>query len=389
MSPAHAKTNGALSVAMVIQRFRPHIGGAERQIERLAPALEERGARVTVITRRLPGTERREHLPGLDVVRVPVGGGRRGAGALYSAGGAFALSRLRPRVVHVHGVLSEALAGLAGAAATRSPVVVKLMSAGPEGCLDRLAAKPFAAARLRLLRERVAAFVVLSDESERELRAVGVDEDRLARIPNGVDVRRFKPADGDERRRLRGELDLPLDEPLALYCGRLESPKRVDALVEAFASVPRGRLVIVGKGSERERIARLAAGAEGRVLLRAAVDDPAPYYRAADLYLSASAREGMSGSALEAMASGLCVGATEAGGMAELLSDGAGVLLPEPDRPDFAPAIAGLLADDAGRGERGRRARRRVEERYSLEATAERLMDLYRRVIEARGEGAR
>lgn len=371
-----------MRVAMVVQRFRPHIGGAELQIERLAPRLAARGVEVSVVTRRLPDTAARERLDGLDVIRVRVPAAESAASVAYTCGAVAALARIRPDVIHVHGLLSPATIGLIGGAVLRVPVVAKVLSSGPCGSLRRLLNKPFSEARLRAIGRRVDAVITVAEESERELLEQGVPAHLLVRIPNGVDATAFRPPGPGEKERLRAVLDIP-DGPLALYCGRLERPKRVPELIEAFAAAGAGHLLVVGDGSEHERARALAASPalQGRVIVRPAVEHTAPLYRAADLYLSASVREGMSGSVLEAMASGLCVGAAPAGGMVELLADGAGMLLPADGTAGLATGIRELVLHADHRARLGAAARARVESQYSLDRTADRLVALYRRLM--------
>jgi len=345
--------------------------------------LERRGVHGTVITRRRPGTPRHAREPGLDVIRIPIPERAAGASIAYTAGGLAALARLRPDVIHAYDLLSPATIALAGGAVTGAPVVAKVLSAGHGGDVDRLLHKPLGARRLAMQARRFAAFACLSDDVERELAAHGVPHERLRRIPNGVDADEFRPARGpDERSALRRELGLAEEGLLSLYCGRFADVKRVDVLLEAFRSAP-GRLLLVGDGHEEGRLRALAAAPElgGRVQVRGTVDDPAPLFRAADLYLSASGTEGMSGSVLEAMASGLPVVAAEASGMEELLAAGCGVLLAQATPAAVAAAVGELERDRALRERLGDAARARVTSSYRLEAVADLLAGLYEEVL--------
>jgi glycosyltransferase involved in cell wall biosynthesis len=371
---------------MVIQSFLPVLGGAQRQVDLLAPLLQSRGVELTAITRHPPGTPRREQRRGLAVRRMP-GPDRGGAGSIaYTAGGALALARLRPDVVHVHDLLSPSTIALLSRPLVRAPVIAKVLSTGPGGDLDRLLTKPFGRARLRAMARSFSAFLCLSQEVVSELAAHGIGSSRLRRIPNGVDVHRFRPAaDENERRGERDRLGLgDSDGPLALYCGRFEAVKRLDLLVEAVAQVPDLRLALVGEGREEAHLHALLTrlGLERRVTLLPTVEDPAPLYRSADLYLSASSTEGMSNSVLEAMASGLPVLATAASGMDELVLPTTGVLVEgRPDAGRFAAALAGLAEDAEERLRLGGGGRALVAERYSLDSVADRLHDLYREVL--------
>jgi glycosyltransferase involved in cell wall biosynthesis len=373
-------------VAMVSQKYLPFIGGAERQIERLSPLLSERGVEVTVVTRSLPDTPRRERIGALEVVRVPLAPTKPGASLSYTAGGFAEVARLRPDVVHVHGLLSPATIGLLAAATLGVPVVAKVLSSGPRGCLHSLTQRPLGRARVRAIGERFDAVITLAEASDRELAEAGVPPRRLVRIPNGVDTTAFRPASGDEQAEARAELGLP-DGPLALYAGRLEAPKRVTRLVEVFAGLPEARLIVVGTGDDEAAVRAVVAESslEDRVLIRKPLADPAPLYRAADVYVSASEREGMSGSVLEAMASGLPVAAASAPGMTELLADGAGVLVAQEPADALRSAVRELLADPERRARLGATARSRVAENYSLVRTADRLAQLYADVLNGSG----
>jgi glycosyltransferase involved in cell wall biosynthesis len=117
------------------------------------------------------------------------------------------------------------------------------------------------------------------------------------------------------------------------------------------------------------------------VEIRDAVDDTAPIYRAADLYISASTTEGMSGSVLEAMATGLPVAASPASGMAELVRPDTGVMAEDPSADALGQAARALLADPARRARAGATARDHATSRYSLESTADRMVELYRSVM--------
>ncbi len=381
MGPDPVGDVSGMRVAMLIQSYLPVLGGAQRQVQRLGPLLADEGVDVTVVTRRPPGTALRQREPGVLVRRMP-GPQTGSAGSLnYTARAAAEVVRLRPSLVHVHDLLSPATAALLGTALRPAPVVAKVLSTGPGGDVDRLLHKPAGAARMRLMARRVDAFVCLSADVEDELVDHGVPRERLHRIPNGVDTEAFCPSGPvTERRELRARLGLPPgDELLWLYCGRFAGVKRLNILVEALPDAP-GRLLLVGEGADEPALRALARahGLTDRVLFRPMVEDPAPLYRAADGYVSASGTEGMSGSVLEAMACGLPVVAAPASGMRELLGDGAGILLDRADPAQFAAALRTIARDPAWAAGIGAVARERAAAQFSLRATAGSLAELYR-----------
>jgi glycosyltransferase involved in cell wall biosynthesis len=372
---------------MVIQSFLPVLGGAQRQVDLLGPHLARRGVEVTVLTRHPPGTPRRERRRGVEVRRMP--GPDRGAlGSLaYTGGGAAALARLRPDVVHVHDLLSPSTIALLSRPVVRAPIVAKVLSTGPGGDLARLLTKPLGRRRMRAMARSFSAFVCLSDEVSAELGAHGVAEERLRRIPNGVDSELYRPPAPGEREAERERLGIDREAPTALYTGRFAPVKRLDLLIDAAARLPGLQLVMVGEGSEEERLRDLVAarGLAGRVRLLPLVEDPASLYRAADAYVCASSTEGMSNSVLEAMATGLPVVAASASGMSELVTPETGILVEEvDDGAALAAALAEPIADAGLRRRLGGAARDLVVERYSLESVAGALEDLYAEVLAER-----
>ncbi len=372
---------------MVIQSFLPVLGGAQRQVDLLGPLLAHRGADLTVLTRRPPGTARREQRAGLEVRRMP-GPNRGSLGSVsYTAAGTLSLARLRPDVVHVHDLLSPATIALLGRRLAPAPIVAKVLSTGPGGDVDRLLTKPLGARRLRAMASSFSAFICLSDDVAQELSAHGVGEDRLRQIPNGVDVECFRPAEPEERRLERSRLGLPADVPVALYTGRFAPVKQLDQLILAVSEVPELSLIMVGEGSEEARLRGLVADLrmEDRITMLPPVADPAPLYRAADFYASTSSTEGMSNSVLEAMASGLPVVAMSASGMAELVSQATGSLVPNGDVAALAAALRALALEPERRRTLGSAARDLVAHRYSLGFVADSLRDLYEEILSVPG----
>lgn len=363
---------------MVIQGFRPQLGGAEIQLERLLPRLAARGVEVTVVTRGRAGAPRRERVGGADVLRTRPAHGSPLAAAGFVLGATWHLARRRGEldVVHAHGAFSEGVVALA-ARALGLPALVKILRAGYEGDFAVLVRRPGGRLRTRLLARHVH-FVALSRESEDELLGLGVAAGRIHRIPNGVDVATFRPARGDERELLRRELGLP-DGPLVLYAGRLDPVKELDTVLRALAALPSQRLVVAGEGPERDRLAALAheLGVGDRVRFLGRSERLADLLRAADVFVLPSRAEGMSNALLEAMASGLACVASPVSGTSELLADDRGVLADPGDAEAWAARLEALADDPGRRAALGRAAAEHVRARLSLETTADLLVQAY------------
>ncbi|HRJ68125.1 MAG TPA: glycosyltransferase [Beijerinckiaceae bacterium] len=189
---------------------------------------------------------------------------------------------------------------------------------------------------------------VLTDE-------LGVPAARVSVVPNGVDLDRFSPVAHHES-----------ETPLIVCVARLVPPKDLPTLVAAFAIVraalPEARLTIIGEGPVA------LAPATQLSVLPARSDVPAVLARAWVFALS-SIEEGAPNAILEAMASGLPVVATDAGGIRDVVEDGmTGVLVPRRDPQALATALLDLLRNRDTRRRMGEAGRRRAEERYSIAA---------------------
>lgn len=131
-----------------------------------------------------------------------------------------------------------------------------------------------------------------------------------------------------------------------LAVGRLVPAKNYPFLISSFVKVLEhidGSLLILGDGPERENLEILVRtlGLEDRVLMPGFIDDPSPYYKAADVFILASKLEGFPNVLLEALAHGKKIVSTDcASGPREILDDGQyGILIPVNDEDALVSAI--------------------------------------------------
>jgi len=277
----------------------------------------------------------------------------------------------RADVVHVHSSKAGFLGRLASALRGKRKACVF----SPHGW--SFWAADGAEARFYTQLERMAAgwcraIVALSeDEREAGLRA-GVGEPELYRvIPNGVPLERYALP----RRPVRGRI---------LMVGRLAPPKRPDLALRALASVlervPEAELHIVGDGPLRAEAERLTGelGVGEHVRFLGNRDDVPELLAEAECALLASDYEGCPLAVVEAMAAGVPVAATAAGGTGELVRDGStGALGPKGDAEGLARALEDVLADAERAARLGAEGRRVAEAELSLEHMVERLVGLY------------
>ena len=212
------------------------------------------------------------------------------------------------------------------------------------------------------------AIVCVSEDIVAWLLELGVPRSLLHLVPNGVPL-----AVAIERDAARHELGLATDAFVIGIVARLRKQKRHDILLEATARLRAdGRRVvvcIVGDGPERADLERhaVALAIDDALVWTGEMEDPGRLASAFDVSVLSSDFEGMPLAALEAMAAGVPLVATEVGGLPDLLAGGAGVLVPRRNPVALADAIARLADDPAVREAMGRLGQTRVRDRYSLE----------------------
>ena len=238
---------------------------------------------------------------------------------------------------------------------------------------------------------RADAVIAPSQVIRDELRARGVLVP-IAVVPTGVDLEQFCPGD---RAAARRHLGLAPAGPVLLYVGRLDPEKSVGRILLAFeriaSIVPGARLVLVGQGTEGERLrgqARRFAAADRVVFLGARAHAAlAPCYQAADLFLFASETETQGLVLAEAAASGLPSVAVGAAGSDEVVRDGDTGLLTKSEPAALAEAAIGLLLDATRRRGMGERARLVAEQEFDVRRQIDRTLAVYAQARE-RMEGA-
>ncbi len=276
-------------------------------------------------------------------------GMRRQAAAMVKGARAAvaALAAAEPIVLDAHYLWPDGVAAATLAAELGVPFT--LTARGSD--VNVLAADPVVRAGIAAAAARAAAcWAVSGDLAARFADVVGLPRARVVEVRNGVDLEQFRPGDAAAA---RAELGLPATGRLLLGVGRLVPGKGFATAVAALPQLPDDvQLVLVGDGPERQRLLALAPG---RVHClgnrpRGAV---ATAYRAADLLVLPSEREGWPNVVTEALASGLRVLATPVGGIPEILDHPApgdlrlGALTPVGDVAAFAAAALALLASPA------------------------------------------
>jgi glycosyltransferase involved in cell wall biosynthesis len=235
--------------------------------------------------------------------------------------------------------------------------------------------------------------VIATDSSLRPVVSahLDVEERRLVTIPNAIDMDRVltlaSPGAGHDLRRQAGIGD---HEFVLLSVGRIEENKGFDVLLRALgrldASVPPWRWVLVGHGPWRDKLARAvaASGLASRIMMRGREDETTlhAWYEAAQVFVHPTLYEGSSLVTLEAMAHGLPVVATRAGGLPDKVRpDQNGWLVTPGDPDELAQALReAFMAGDRLRAF-GERSRDIAAAEFGWPAIAGATLDLYRRLL--------
>jgi D-inositol-3-phosphate glycosyltransferase len=250
--------------------------------------------------------------------------------------------------------------------------------------------------------ERAQRIVATSPQERDDLRNLVSQLGRVDIIPCGTDIANFRPISKTEARK---QLGISTKEKVVLYVGRFDKRKGIETLVRATgelrAKLEQGeeidpqklKLLIVGgsdpneaDGAERRRIEgivnELGIAANTEFVGMVGHDRLPLYYTAADVCVVPSHYEPFGLVAIEAMACGTPVVASDVGGLKfTVISEETGLLVPVRDVSGFARAIERILTDDLWARKVRKQAAARVQENFSWDGVAAQLSGLYRLLL--------
>lgn len=295
------------------------------------------------------------------------------------------IRRIDPDIVQNWMYHADFLGGLAARAAGKRHVLwnVRIAEIGPEMGVSRATSliRRACAAVSRHVPERI---VYVAHSARRVHERLGYDPSKSVVIPNGYELPR-KPAHG----RLRGELGLDPDIPLIGSAGRFNAQKDHRGFITAAGEVARtsnAHFVMMGRGLtwDNEELTTWVNGTgfAHRFHLLGQRDDIADCLPDLDIFCLHSIGEGFPNVVAEAMSVALPCVVTDVGDAA-LLVDDTGFVVPPSDPPALAAALSRMIAIDAEERRRlGARARRRIEENFSMEAIRARYEQLYQGLLQ-------
>jgi len=375
-APSDHVTAGQIGVLHVVDCL--NVGGTERQLFELLRRLDRTRFRPLVACFKSGG----ELLPklrelGLSPVEFPL------RGSLVQPNTAWQIARMarlchreNVSVVHAHdfysNVIGVAAASMAGIASIASRRDLAHWLSGTQRRALRLAC--------RLADVVVANAGAVADQTAREL---GVSDDKLVVVPNGIDVASFDLQAFRTPDPLLPPVGMEMPRVAMVASMHLPDKGHGDLLAAAALLKQRGRRaqwLLVSDGALRPALEQQAhaLGLDGDVFFLGRREDVPSVLVRCDVVAHPSWAEGFPNAVLEAMCAARPVVATRVGGTAEVMVDGETGLMIEPHLPEMlASALERLLDDPLAAHVMGLRGRRRVEAVYSIERMCHTIERMY------------
>lgn len=372
MEDVQKRVDTKVRVALVSHRYWPFYGGIETHVESLAVGLARRSVEVEVFTTdstgRLPRTEIRE---GVIIRRYAA---RAPSGAYYLSLPLFvALNQLHNfDVVHAHNYGSLPMVMAALSKPFHKVPMVLTPHFHPLGSTEfRTALRKIYLPIGRYALKAADAVVALTEiERSALVSRFDLNPKKVFVVSNGITLPTRRPTKAREN--------------MLLVVSRLEEYKGIEILFSALSlirtRVPDAKLVLVGEGSMRGRIEKLAQGLDDVVLV-SSIDRArlVEYYEKSAVLLSVSSYEAFGLSILEAMGHGCPVIATSVGAIPQIIQNmKTGLLLNYPINPlELSNAVVRILTDKTVAELLSADAYELAKREYSVEKMVDRLLSIY------------
>ena len=371
-------------------------GGTERAAWEVYRRLAAKGAVIRVITALPRGFRSYPAAPNLEVRSAPMAELQRWLRVQAAISPALfiqvrrLIAGFRPDVLHANTLFFQTSAAAALIQArTRIPLVTTAQIAG----LDllpgpgRIAARVYERSVGQFILSRSRKVVAVSDSVRHHLDELFVDADRIVVVPNGVDLDRFHPRSAAPSPLSSGQFPSPTGGGQSgglriLFIGRLIANKGPHLFLQALLDLHRDGVPFaarfLGEGPMRRELEQRAAPLGSAVEFRGQVQDVAAELQGADLVVRPSLTEGLPLAVLEAMASGVCVLASNIAGNRDVIDDGTNGLLVAPNDPSALAMAIRRMITNPGVRQRMASAGHATAQRYSWDRVA----DAMERVLE-------
>ena len=371
---------------------RLNVGGAALSVVELAAEQRRRGHDVLVVAGTIPpGEASMEHVAvELDVPYLRLAALTRELSPRDDLAAVSSLRRLlrtrRPDVLHTHTSKAGTTGRVAALLAGRAPrgVVHTFHGHVLSGYFDPRRERVF-----RLIERGLAhatdRIVAVSEQVRDDLVRFRIaPPEKISVVQYGFDLGARVGDAAAHRAEKRKEAGVDGDTFVVGWAGRLAEIKRPLDLVRTIAEIPDARLVIAGDGDLRPAVESLAVelGVADRIEILGYVEDMGAWYGAFDAFLLTSANEGAPVVAIEALAAGIPVVATDAGGTRNVVDDGeTGYLAPIGSVNLLASRLSQLRDDPELRAQLGSLGAERMRERFSTTRMADEIDAVYAQIL--------
>ncbi len=354
------------------------IGGTEVGTRRLARALFDRGAGVTLLSTQSLSRWRKyrrayDYANEFRVFRLPVW---QRSSAIFAqmlrlhSHWIFPTVLRKAQIIHLRSLSTETLQI---AEEARRHGIMTLCVPAASGSFGDAALLPQRDARRLNALDWIS---VLTPAMQAEIAALGFPAERISVIPNGVDPAEFSPP------------SQPASPSHVIFVGQFRPEKQINTLLQAWQLVqdhcPEAVLTLVGGGQNLATYQQRASalGTAPIFISTIAPTDVPNQLRKHSIFIMPGSSEGMSNALLEAMAVGLAPVVSDTDANCAVVSDGVNGLTYACASPcDLASQLIRLLEDTALREQLGAAARATVLQRYTLDRVAEAYIALYARLL--------
>lgn len=352
-------------VLVLINSFYPLTGGAEKQAQRLGRVLKkEYNQEVVIMTRRYQGLKKYEIIDELPVIRLNVGKIDKLSPILYLIQVFLYVLKNKKniKIIHAHSLSAPGITAALLSKIYGIPSIAKIAGGGnKDGCeIIRMNNKKLGRLKVHLLKKYLTYFISISDSIYEDLKKVGISENKILRIPNGVNFKEYELKEPDN------------DIINFIYVGRHEYVKGIDILEKAWMGLDsyyklKSKLIVLGDGNVDIR------GVDGMEIV-GNTENVKSYLAKSDCLILPSRYEGISNALLEAIASNKYIIATNVGGNIDVLDKRYSTII----EPDSVNELKNALIDviqlyykDPNKfNEKKKHQLKSVKEKYDLEKVA-------------------
>jgi len=381
------------SLCIVTHTFLPHVGGIERVVYEQSKRLLQRQFELMVLTSRI-GTEKQYSYDGIrvqcyDSLSIGFRLGIPYPIPSVTSYKTFLKSVKSSDLIHAHGhpYLSSFIAAKIAKKYSKPLVLTQHNTfIEYESIWDTVERLNDLVIGKEVLKD-ADKIIVVSNATKNYVLSLGADPEKIEVLHNGVDLNRFKPQTGIKDG-IRKKLGIPKDAIVVLTVRRLVYKNGIDTLIEsaeiAIKKNPMLFFLVVGTGPDfnavKTRIEQMGIEKNFRLTGFVSDEDLPFYYNAADFFvLPSKSGEGLPLVALEAMACGLPVIATNVGGISEVMVKDYGKVVP-PNAPDFL-AEAIVEYSDMELSALKRDLRTMMEQKFSWDMNVAQLVEIYEELI--------